>query len=214
MRHLSFLVIAAVILPTLSIARGDESKAPFKPGKADVRGQVSSVNRLSSRSASCPTDSDRSRTAASSMPSGRPSSARHSRATSRALSSVIWNAGSTAVARSRNSRTESYRSRSRWPTRPRRPHPRRRSHSRLRCSTFRRMSRSSTRSAWRNWPPRARAPRRPSHAVKFAVAARSRIARRAPVGPVRDRPARRSSPVVASSTARSRVATTSGPRRR
>jgi beta-N-acetylhexosaminidase len=43
MRQTSFLVMSAVLLSTLSISRGDETKAPFKPGKADVRGQVSSV---------------------------------------------------------------------------------------------------------------------------------------------------------------------------
>ncbi|CAM5378564.1 hypothetical protein STANM309S_01159 [Streptomyces tanashiensis] len=59
-----------------------------------------------------------------------------------------------------------------------------------------------------------RARTRPRPVAKSAVVARSLTARRAPAAPVRVRPAPRSSPVVASSTARSRVTTPSGPRRR
>jgi hypothetical protein len=51
------------------------------------------------------------------------------------------------------------------------------------------------------------------HFDKAGVAP-SRTGRRAPVAPVRARPARRSSPVVAWCTARRRATTASGPRRR
>ncbi len=62
------------------------------------------------------------------------------------------------------------------------------------------------------------AARQGTHKVKrrarCPVVAPSRTARRAPVAPVRVRPARRSSPVVASCTAPRRATTASGPRRR
>ena len=63
------------------------------------------------------------------------------------------------------------------------------------------------------------AARQGTHSTKtprrgLAVAAASRTSRRAPAAPVRARPARRSSPVVASSTARSRATTASAPPRR
>ena len=59
---------------------------------------------------------------------------------------------------------------------------------------------------------RARTPPRP--AARSAVVAASPTGRRAPAAPARARPGRRSSPAVASSTARCRAATTSAPRRR
>jgi hypothetical protein len=63
------------------------------------------------------------------------------------------------------------------------------------------------------------AARQGTHATKTRgnwspAVARSRTARRAPAAPVRARPVRRSSPAVASSTARSRVTTRSAPPRR
>ena len=69
-------------------------------------------------------------------------------------------------------------------------------------------------------PPGRRGPARrrpPGHALHqdprrgLAVAAASRTGRRAPAAPVRARSARRSSPAVASCTARSRATTTSAP---
>src|SRR4051812_24946407 len=63
-------------------------------------------------------------------------------------------------------------------------------------------------------PPRGRARTRRRPAVRSPVAARSRTGRRGPAGPARARPVHRSSPAVASSTARCRATTASGPRRR
>src|SRR6476659_1539336 len=61
---------------------------------------------------------------------------------------------------------------------------------------------------------RAKARTRRRRAARFAVAARSRTARRAPVVPVRVRRALRSSPAVAPCTARSRATTASARPRR
>jgi hypothetical protein len=64
---------------------------------------VSRPNRSSSRDAICSSDSVRTRAAASSIPSGIPSSRRQTRASTATLSAVISNPGRTAAARCRNS---------------------------------------------------------------------------------------------------------------
>ncbi len=70
--------------------------------------ELSSWNRSRSRSAICSTDSARTRAADSSMPSGMPSSVRHSRATDAVFSDVSVNPGRAPAARAANSRTASW----------------------------------------------------------------------------------------------------------
>ena len=101
----------------------------------------------------------------------------------------------------------------------RRPHPGRQE-GRLRRAARRAVRRRAEHRADASGGDRAAGRRASGHALDqdprrgLAVAARSRTGRRAPAAPVRVRRVRRSSPAVASCTARSRATTASGPRRR